>query len=71
MAWALFYRTVHMNGAQRTPKSKIGFMASPGPVPQEFPSDFIDYAVSIGAAERVPSPSREAKRALKRGKRAE
>jgi len=66
MAWAIFYRTVHMNGAQRVPKSKFGFMAEPSPVPQEFPQDFIDFAVARGAAEKVPSPSREGKRALKR-----
>lgn len=66
MAWAIFHRTIHMNGAQRTPKSKIGFMATAAIVPQEFPQDFIDFAVAQGAAERVPSPSSEAKKALKR-----
>lgn len=71
MAWAIFYREVHMNGAQRTPKSRFGFMATPAPIPQEFPQDFIDYAVAKGAAEQVPSPGREAKRALKRVKRAD
>lgn len=71
MAWGIFYRTIHMNGAQRVPKSKYGFMGSPAPVPQEFPQDFIDYAVSKGAAEQVPSPSREGKKALRRTKRAD
>ena len=66
MAWAIFHRTIHMNGAQRSPRSKVGFMASPAPVPQEFPRDFIDFAVAKGAAERVPSPSSGAKKALKR-----
>jgi hypothetical protein len=71
MAWAIFYRTVHMNGAQRKPKSRFGFMAEAAPIPQEFPQDFIDYAVSLGAAEGVPPPTREGKRAIKRSKRAE
>lgn len=66
MAWAIFSRTIHMNGAQRTPKSRFGFMASASVKPQEFPQDFIDYAVSKGAATKVPSPNREAKRVLKR-----
>jgi len=70
MAWAIFHRTIHMNGAERTPKSKFGFMAHASPVPQEFPQDFIDFAVTKGAAEQVPSPSREAKKALRRTKRA-
>lgn len=68
MAWAIFTRTIHMNGAQREPKSKIGFMANPSPYPQEFPQDFIDYAASKGAAKRVPSPKRDTKRANRRGK---
>ena len=70
MGWAIFHRTSHMNGAERTPKSKFGFMANPSPVPQAFPQDFIDYAVAQGAAEQVPSPNSEAKKALKRTKRA-
>lgn len=70
MAWAIFNRTIHMNGAERKPKSKVGFMANPLPAPQEFPQDFIDFAVARGAAEHVPSPAREAKKALKRSKRA-
>lgn len=71
MAWAIFYRTTHMNGAQRKPKSKFGFMAEPSPLPQQFPQDFIDFAVAKKAAEPVPSPnSREVKRATRRSKRA-
>lgn len=71
MAWAIFYRTIHMNGAHRVPKSKFGFMANAAPVPQEFPQDFIEYAVARGAAERVPSPSKSRKRAIKREVEAE
>lgn len=70
MPWAIFNRTIHMNGAERTPPSKFGFMANASPVPQEFPQDFIDFAVSKGAAELLPSPTKEAKRAIRRGKRA-
>lgn len=66
MAWAIFFRTIHMNGAHREPKSKVGFSANPSPSPQEFPRDFIDYAVARGAAERVPSPTSTDARALKR-----
>jgi hypothetical protein len=68
MAWAIFYRTVHMNGAQRVPKSKFGFMANAAPVPQQFPQDFVDFAVARGAAERVPSPSKSAANRLKKMK---
>lgn len=68
MAWAIFTRTIHMNGAHREPKSKFGFMANPSPDPQEFPQDFIDYAASNGAAKQVPSPTRDAKRTNQRGK---
>lgn len=72
MAWAVFNRTIHMNGAQREPKSKVGFMAKPSPKPQQFPQDFIDFAVARGAAEKVDSPNRETatKRVSTRGKRA-
>lgn len=66
MAWAMFFRTIHMNGAHRAPKSKVGFSANAGPLPQEYPQDFIDYAVSKGAAEQVPSPTRSDARAIKR-----
>lgn len=71
MAWAIFYRTIHMNGAQRVPKSKFGFMANAAPVPQEFPQDFIEFAVARGAAEKVPSPTKGGKRAIKRNTEAE
>lgn len=71
MAWAIFNRMIHMNGSQRVPKSKVGFMAKASPEPQQFPSDFIEFAVACGAAEKVPSPQREVtKRAKRRGKRA-
>lgn len=66
MAWAIFFRTIHMNGAHRTPKSASGFSADPSPVPQQYPQDFIDYAVSKGAAEKVPSPNATEARAFKR-----
>lgn len=72
MAWAIFNRTIHMNGAQREPKSKVGFMAKPSAEPQQFPQDFIEFAVASGAAENVDSPNRETapKRTTRRGKRA-
>lgn len=66
MAWAIFFRTIHMNGANRVPKSKVGFSANAAPTPQEFPKDFIEFAVSKGAAEEVPSPKRADARAFKR-----
>ena len=70
MAWMLVHRSINMDGSKRVPKSKVSFGAVPGPVPQEFPQDFVDYAVSKGAAERVSSPRREAKKTLKGVKRA-
>lgn len=69
MAWAIFSRTIHMNGAQRQPKSKVGFSADAFEMPQEFPRDFIDYAVSKGAATLVPSPDRTEARAIKRARK--
>lgn len=70
MAWMLVHRAINLDGRKRNPPSKISFGAIPGPVAQEFPQDFVDYAVSKGAAVRVPSPKREVKKALKGVKRA-
>lgn len=66
MAWAIFFRTIHMNGANREPKTNVGFSANAAPTPQEFPQDFIEYAVARGAAEKVPAPKRTDARAFKR-----
>jgi hypothetical protein len=62
MAWAIFYRDF----SWARPHSVFMFRAGPAPVPQERPSDFIEAAVKAGAAEKVPSPTSEAKRVLKR-----
>lgn len=70
MAWAIFHRTVHMNGSQRVPKSRVGFSAQPSPEPQQFPHDFIEYAVSVGAATEIPPPGADGKRTKRRSKRA-
>lgn len=66
MAWMIVYREVNWS----RPKSLYSFNAKPSPVAQDFPHDFVDYAVSIGRAEKVPSPHRDAKRAIKRATRA-
>lgn len=66
MAWILVHREVNY----RRPNSKFSFNVRSAPVPQEWPQDVADYVVSKGAAERVPSPKREVKKALKGVKRA-
>ncbi len=59
MAWAKFNREFHMSGTQRNPRSVIGFAAYASEQPQQFPKDFIDFAVSCGAAEAVEAPNKE------------
>jgi hypothetical protein len=54
----------------RRPNSVYAFKAKPGPEPQEFPADFVDHAVSIGAADKVPSPTKDEKKALERATKA-
>jgi|GEM_PF-1240024 len=66
MAWAIF--KVECNWSR--PKSRFSFNAKASPEPQERPQDFIDFCVSKGWAERVQSPSRDQKRALKGRNRA-
>lgn len=65
MAWAIF--KVECNWSR--PRSRYSFNAKASLEPQERPQDFIDYCVSRGWAEHVPSPSRDEKRALKGCKR--
>lgn len=62
MAWMIVHRDVFWS----RPGSKFSFEAKASPDPQERPQDFVDHAVSIGAAQKVPSPTRDGKRALKR-----
>jgi hypothetical protein len=52
---------VHRECNWSRPKSKFSFNAKPKPQPQQFPHDFVDYAVSIGRATKVPSPRRQQK----------
>lgn len=59
MAWAIFTKECHLSGNDRTPKSRFGFGAFANIQPQQFPREFIDYAVARGAAEEVPSPSKQ------------
>lgn len=61
MAWMRVFKVV----TWRRPVSVVSFHANPSPVPQEFPKDFVEYAVGIGAAEKVSSPTKDEKRALK------
>lgn len=67
MAWAIF--KVECNWSR--PRSRYSFNAKASPKPQERPQDFIDYCVSKGLAEKVSSPTRDEKRALKGRKRAD
>lgn len=60
MAWMKVFTECNLERKN----SRVGFNAKPQPVPQEFPRDFVDYAVGMGFAEEVPSPTREAKRAM-------
>lgn len=66
MAWMM----VHQEGNFRRPKSKFSFNFKPGPVPQQWPQDVVDFAVSKGKAERVESPARRKTNARKSGNRA-
>lgn len=66
MAWMLVLDEVNWS----RPRSVYSFNAKPAPEPQQFPQDFVEYAVSIGRAERAKAPTRDEKRALKRATRA-
>lgn len=61
MAWAIF--KVESNWTR--PNSMLSFNAKASPTPQERPQDFIEYCVSKGWAEKVDSPTRDQKRAIK------
>lgn len=54
MAWMI----VHREGNFRRPKSKFSFNFKPSSQPQSWPRDVVEYAVLIGAAEKVSSPPR-------------
>lgn len=58
MAWAVFHAEVNWS----RPKCKFGFRALPKPEPQQFPRDFIEYAVAIGRATKVRAPVRRAQK---------
>ena len=66
MAWAIFIREFNWS----RPRSVYSFNAKASSAPQERPRDFIEAAVKAGAAELVPSPSREGKKAITGRKRA-
>ncbi len=55
MAWML----VFSEGNYRRPRSKFSFNFKPSPVPQSWPQDVVEYAVSKGKAERVDPPKRK------------
>lgn len=57
MAWMLVLEEVNWS----RPKCKFSFNAKPRPEPQCFPRDFVEYAVSIGRAVKVPPPKRKQK----------
>lgn len=59
MAWAIFTNECNLSGALRRPPSAIGFGAKPSSEPQQFPRDFIDYAVRAGAAKEVDAPAKD------------
>lgn len=54
MAWMVVHQEVNWS----RPKCKFSFNARPKPEPQNFPHDFVDYAVSTGRATKVPTPNR-------------
>ena len=54
MAWAIF--RVECNWSR--PKSRYSFNVKALPEPQQRLRDFVDYCVSKGWAEEVPSPTR-------------
>ncbi|MBA4797020.1 MAG: hypothetical protein H2043_06430 [Rhizobiales bacterium] len=64
MAWMIVLQEV--NWAR--PKSMLSFNAKPKDVPQEWPRDFVDYAVSIGRAKKCANPDRAAARRAKEAK---
>lgn len=66
MAWAIFSREFNW----RRPRSIYSFNAKASADPQERPRDFIEAAVAVGAAEEVPSPNRDEKKAITGRKRA-
>lgn len=54
MAWAIFHRECNWS----RPNSVYSFNAKASAAPQERPRDFIEYCVSKGWAEEVPSPTK-------------
>lgn len=66
MAWAIFNREFNW----RRKRSVYSFNAKASPEPQQRPRDVVDAAVAAGAAEEVPSPTREEKKAITGRKRA-
>lgn len=64
MAWAIFKQDVHWS----RPKCRFGFFAKAKPEPQQFPHDFIEYAVSKGWAVKAMPPKREGAAGIKANK---
>lgn len=60
MPWAIFTREHNWS----SPRAVFSWNTKPSPQPQERPRHVIDDAVARGFAHRVPSPSRDGKRAL-------
>jgi hypothetical protein len=61
MAWAIFHRESNW----QRPRSRYSFNAKASPVPQQRPRDFVDYCVSKGWAEEVPSPTKAEAEAMR------
>jgi len=67
MAWAIF----RVESNWQRPRSRYSFNAKASGIPQQRPRDFVDFCVSKGWAEEVPSPTKteaEAIRPKRRGK---
>ena len=63
MAWMIVTADHECNWSR--PKSVYSFNAKPSPVPQQRPRDFVNYCVSKGWAEEVPSPTKTEAEAIR------
>ena len=61
MAWMVVHAEINF----RRKGTVYSFNAKPKPIPQQFPRDFVDYAVEMGFADEVPSPNQAEARAIK------
>jgi hypothetical protein len=61
MAWAIFNRESNW----QRPGSRYSFNAKASALPQQRPRDFVEYCVSKGWAEEVPSPTKAEAEAIR------